>query len=885
MKEVKTTCAYCGVGCGIIATIDGNKPVKIEGDPEHPANFGKLCSKGYALGETLGHASRLAKPRIGENDIDWATATQAVADGLKNTIEQHGPNSVAFYVSGQLLTEDYYVANKLMKGFIGSANIDTNSRLCMASTVAGHKRAFGADTVPGDYSDLEQADLVVLVGSNLAWCHPVLFQRLKAAKQKRGTKVVVIDPRRTETCDIADLFVPIPLDGDTLLFGGLLAHLSDKELAPTAYTDAHVNGFEAALAAARRSAQCLQDSHEFAGIKQQVSDFYKLFGETEKVVTVFSQGVNQAHDGTDRVNAIINCHLATGRIGRPGMGPFSVTGQPNAMGGREVGGLANMLACHMGFSPQDKEIVSSFWQAPNLAQAEGLRAVDLFEEVHSGDIKAVWIMATNPAVSMPNASRVREALEKCPLVIVSDCVQETDTLSYADIRLPAAGWGEKDGMVTNSDRTLSRQRAFLPLYADARPDWRIICDVAQAMGWQEAFAFETPADIFREYAALTGFKNEGARALDLSGLSQISTRDYDNQKPQKWPVRSGAIDINPNGHRYYADGQFYTADQKANMVAIEYRPGSINPSTDRAFLLNTGRYRDQWHTMTRTGLAAKLNTHRPEPLLDINPSDAKKLSLVDGDFIEVKSDLGAVVVRARITSDQKPNEVFLPMHWSDTHSHTGGIDALVRPILDPVSAQPAFKSTAVAVQQVDMRWRGMLLSRKKFEFSGADYLTRQKLDNCFLSRVAGRRWLSHKQLQECLSALQGEWLEFEDPRKKYFRKALLVNDQLELVLFSGPAVKGISVPWLDQLFTQETLSTSDRQALLAGKPSGPIEDIGDIICSCHGIGQNQIEACVRSLDYVTADQVGQSTLAGTNCGSCVPEINAIIHRKASANAA
>ncbi len=885
MKQVRTTCAYCGVGCGVLATIDGNNTVKIEGDPEHPANFGKLCSKGYALGETLEHTSRLTTPWIGNTQVDWPTATQAVADGLKNTIEQHGPDSVAFYVSGQLLTEDYYVANKLMKGFIGSANIDTNSRLCMASTVAGHKRAFGADTVPGDYSDLEKADLVVLVGSNLAWCHPVLFQRLKAAKEKRGTKIIVIDPRKTETCDIADLFVPIPPDGDTILFGGLLTFLSDTGRAPTDYTQSHVNGFNQALAAARTTSLHLQENDGFQSIKQQVGEFFELFANTEKVVTVFSQGVNQAHDGTDRVNAIINCHLATGRIGRPGMGPFSVTGQPNAMGGREVGGLANMLACHMGFSAEEKATVGAFWNAPKLAQNEGLRAVDLFEAVHSGDIKAVWIMATNPAVSMPNATRVREALKKCPLVIVSDCVKETDTLSYADIRLPAAGWGEKDGMVTNSDRTLSRQRAFLPPHAEARPDWKIICDVAQAMGWKDAFAYEGPVDIFKEYAALSSFKNDGDRALDLSGLSDLNERAYNGLAPQKWPVRSGAVDINPQGHRFFADGQFFTADQKANMIAVEYQPRSTDGRFEHHFMLNTGRYRDQWHTMTRTGLSAKLNTHRAEPLLDVNPDDANRLSLADGDFVEVRGELGAVLVRARLTSDQKIGDVFLPMHWSDTHSRSGAIDTLVHPALDPISAQPAFKSTNVSLKRVDMRWRGMLLSRDKIQVSGPEYLTHQKQDNCFLSRMAGKRWFSYQHVQDQLSELSGEWLEFEDPANRLFRKALVVDGRLELLLFVGPTVKGISVPWLSQMFAETSLSQNDRQALLAGKPAGPIEDIGDIICSCHGVGQKQIEACVRSSDFATADLVGQQTLAGTNCGSCIPEINAIIHRKASADAA
>lgn len=885
MTQTRTTCAYCGVGCGVLAGVDANNKVSIQGDPEHPANFGKLCSKGYALGETLAPSSRLAHPRIGGTQVDWPTATKAVASGLQDTVRKHGPDSVAFYVSGQLLTEDYYVANKLMKGFIGSSNIDTNSRLCMASTVAGQKRAFGADTVPGDYTDLEQADLVALVGSNLAWCHPVLFQRLRKARLERGTKVVVIDPRRTETCDIADLYLPIPPDGDTLLFGGLLAHLHDSGFAPTSYTQRHVNGYADALDAANRLRTRMKNEPGFQAIEQQISEFYDLFAKTERVVTVFSQGVNQAHDGTDRVNSVINCHLATGRIGRPGMGPFSVTGQPNAMGGREVGGLANMLAAHMGFSDAEKETVRTFWDAPNLPRREGLRAVELFEAVHDGRVKALWIMATNPAVSMPNASRVREALQKCPLVIVSDCVRETDTLTYADIQLPAAGWGEKDGMVTNSDRTMSRQRSFLPLHEQARPDWKIICDVATEMGWADAFSFNSPAEIFKEYAALTAFENQGGRALDIGGLSDLTAAQYNELPPQKWPVSSGPVDTHHFGHRLYADGQFFTADRKANMIAVTHRPLEKTSTADQAFLLNTGRYRDQWHTMTRTGLAANLNTHRAEPLLDINPGDAQTLAVRDGDFVEVRNELGSVSVRARITNDQKCGEVFLPMHWSGTHSRSGGVDALVPPILDPYSAQPAFKSTTVAVSQVDMRWRGMLFSRSKTPVPAADYQTHQKKDDCYLSRIAGKRRSSEIQMLDYLSQLEGDWLEFQDPTQRVTRKALLIAGRLELVLFVGAGISGISVPWLSRLFAAPSLSQSDRQALLAGKPPGQLEETGAIICSCHGVGEKQIEASVRAVGCASAETVGESTSAGTNCGSCIPEINAIIRREVNADAA
>ncbi|MEM6663878.1 MAG: molybdopterin-dependent oxidoreductase, partial [Pseudomonadota bacterium] len=446
-----TTCPYCGVGCGVLATPapDG---VEISGDPAHPANLGRLCSKGSALGDTLALDGRLLAPQVNGQQTDWTTATEMVAQRFSSAIAEHGPDSVAFYVSGQLLTEDYYVANKLMKGFIGSANIDTNSRLCMASSVAGHKRAFGSDTVPGTYDDLEEADLIVLVGSNLAWCHPVLYQRIAAAKSKRpGMKVVNVDPRRTATSDLADLHLALQPGSDVALFNGLLAEVEAQGAIDCEFVTAHVAEFPEALTAAKA------DSTKATGLNpRDLQSFYDLWIRTEKVVTVYSQGVNQSSSGTDKVNAILNCHLATGRIGLPGMGPFSVTGQPNAMGGRETGGLANMLAAHLELTvPAHRDAVQDFWASPAMPTKPGLKAVDLFDACASGQIKALWVMSTNPAVSMPAANHVRDSIAACPFVVVSDLFSDTDTAALADIVLPAAGWGEKSGIVTNSDRTMS----------------------------------------------------------------------------------------------------------------------------------------------------------------------------------------------------------------------------------------------------------------------------------------------------------------------------------------------------------------------------------------------------------------------------------------------
>ncbi|NUS70259.1 MAG: molybdopterin-dependent oxidoreductase, partial [Ensifer adhaerens] len=468
-KEVKTTCPYCGVGCGVIATVDDNGAVAVRGDTDHPANFGRLCSKGSALAETLDLDGRLLHPEIGGRQAGWDEALDLVATRFAETIAEHGPDSVAFYVSGQLLTEDYYVANKLMKGFVGSANIDTNSRLCMSSSVAGHRRAFGSDTVPGTYEDLELADLVVLTGSNLAWCHPVLYQRLAAAKAKRpGLKIVLIDPRRTMTADIADLHLAIRPDADVALFVGLFSHLVSSNAVDQNYVAAHTADFGDTLLAA--GGVSFDDVLERTGLPaMQLREFYRLFSTTEKVVTCYSQGVNQSSSGTDKVNAILNCHLVTGRIGRPGMGPFSLTGQPNAMGGREVGGLANMLAAHMAIEDAgDRDRVQRFWRSPKIAEKPGLKAVDLFKAVADGRIKALWIMATNPVVSMPDADAVEAAIRACPFVVVSDILKETDTTRHAHVLLPSLGWGEKSGTVTNSERRISRQRAFLAAPGEAR---------------------------------------------------------------------------------------------------------------------------------------------------------------------------------------------------------------------------------------------------------------------------------------------------------------------------------------------------------------------------------------------------------------------------------
>src|SRR5437016_4068104 len=556
--KVRTTCPYCGVGCGLLARAEGSGDAAVAGDPSHPANFGRLCSKGAALGETVGLDGRLLHPMLRQRDgtlarAGWDEALDKVADGFARIVAREGPDAVAFYLSGQLLTEDYYVANKLMKGFIGSANVDTNSRLCMASSVAGHRRAFGADTVPGCYEDLDEADLLVLVGSNAAWCHPVLYQRMLATKQKRGARMIVIDPRRTDTVGDDDLFLGLKPGTDTALFSGLLVHLADNGVLDRDYIALHTTGFDNAIARARSIAGSLSATALATGLSEQdVASFFQMFANTPRVVTMYSQGVNQSAQGTDKVNAIVNCHLATGRIGKVGASPFSLTGQPNAMGGREVGGLANQLAAHMAFTPPDIDRVRRFWQAPHIATHEGLKAVQMFEAIGRGEIKALWVMGINPAVSLPNADAAREALKKLDLFVVSENVRSNDTVGAGPhVLLPALAWGEKSGTVTNSERRISRQRAFLAAPGEARPDWWILGEVAKRLGFGHAFNFNSAAEIFREHAALSAFENNGGRDFDIGAFQSISDDAFDALDPALWPIRPGDSEPQP---RFFADG-------------------------------------------------------------------------------------------------------------------------------------------------------------------------------------------------------------------------------------------------------------------------------------------------------------------------------------------
>ncbi|MGL4489142.1 MAG: molybdopterin-dependent oxidoreductase [Rhizobiaceae bacterium] len=885
----KTTCPYCGVGCGVLATPQADGSVKIEGDPDHPANFGRLCSKGSALGETMALDERLLYPEINHKQVSWGEALDLVATKFSESIREHGPDSVAFYASGQMLTEDYYAANKLMKGFIGTANIDTNSRLCMASSVAGHKRAFGSDTAPGTYEDLELADLIVLVGSNLAWCHPVLYQRIAAAKEQRpDMKVVLIDPRRTMSADIADLHLPIKPDGDVALFFGLLGHLAKTGRFDQNYIENYVSGMEAALENLPAHSQVLEQTGLSAEILAQ---FYDLFANTEKSVTVYSQGVNQSVCGTDKVNAIINCHLATGRIGKPGMGPFSVTGQPNAMGGREVGGLANMLAAHMDIeNSAHRDIVKSFWKAPTIATKPGLKAVDLFKAVADGRIKALWIMATNPVDSLPDADAVREAIKACPFVVVSDVSTRTDTIAHATVKLPAAAWGEKDGTVTNSERRISRQRGFLDLPGDARPDWWHVAEVAKRMGHVSGFAWQGPSEIFAEHAALSGKDNDGTRDFDISAHASISTAGYHGLRPFQWPLPANSTKT--TNERFFAYGRFYTPDRKARAVAVacpqsaaspsQPRPGPGSGTSHNWLTLNTGRIRDQWHTMTRTGQSSRLSQHLAEPFCEIHPADASRLNITDASLVELENQFGKVILRALITPRQQQGSVFAPMHWSHEYASAGRIGILVPPVVDPVSGQPASKNGAVSVRPfLTVQFGFAVLSKRPSNISApywalAKTIVGWRVELGFESVVEDMDSFAKELFQTNETA---QTISYRDAASGQGRVAIFDGTKLCGALFLAPEPVAVSRTLLTGELSAVFDNPSARFRVIAGKPGATQIDKGAIVCSCFSVGANEINAVIRSGRCSTVASIGKVLNAGTNCGSCRAEIAGLINAR------
>ncbi|PVZ70688.1 nitrate reductase [Pelagibaculum spongiae] len=886
-NKIKTTCPYCGVGCGLIAESKN----RIYGDITHPANFGELCAKGSNLAASLNNNQRLPTAQVNQQPASLEHALDAIAEKISHCINEYGPESVAFYGSGQLLTEDYYVANKLMKGFIGSSNIDTNSRLCMASAVVAHQRAFGEDCVPGCYQDFDMADLVILVGSNAAWTHPIIYRRISEAKQKNpNMKLVVIDPRKTASCAYADLHLAINPDSDIALFNGLLRYLEQTDKTDKDYIEQHTEGFSKALEAASAKQAPLS---ELCGVpEQQLNTFFHWFSDTDKTVTAYCMGVNQSRCGSDKANAIINCHLATGRIGKPGASPFSLTGQPNAMGGREVGGLATQLAAHMGFETDSIDRVKRFWSAPNITTKPGLKAVDLFQAINAGKIKFLWVMATNPAVSMPELASVQSALEKIPHLVVSDKFP-TETSHYADIILPAAGWGEKDGTVTNSERTISRQRSFLPLTDLIKPDWWAICQVAKRLGFSDAFNFESSADIFREHAALSAFENndnntssQSKRIFNLAELSELSDDQYNELPPTQWPLKMDSISQFTSS-RLFSDGQFATHNKKAQFIAIPSNTSRrldkpqassdvVNKphATELMLILNTGRERDQWHTRSITGKIAKLNLHSWQPTAKLHPDDLA--SLGNPSHIEANNLQQTLIIKCQADVQQKLGEVFIPMHWGFTSSNQGQVNKLVTAEADPYSGQPSCKLTQITVKTATINWTGWLASLNKIDsFPKSSLWTEIKQNNQYLYHLSAADDISTSSNLLLDSLTKGALLAKEDSQQQQFTYALA-------------AEKGGFDWWLqlseknssNNLIEQETQPSDFENILQRASLNSDKKSSSRIICSCYSISQNQISQAIDG-GCNSVNSLSRKLGCGNNCGVCKPELKAMLCDKQS----
>lgn len=881
-KVCQTTCPYCGVGCGVDATIVNGQLTAVSGSVQHQANFGKLCVKGSNLAETTDLDGRLLYPEVNGQRASWDDATDVVANKFKQVIAEHGPQAVAFYVSGQILTEDYYVANKLMKGYIGSANIDTNSRLCMSSAVAGYKRAFGSDTVPCSYEDLSSTDLLILVGSNAAWTHPILFQRMEQAKKDNpNMKVVVIDPRRSATAELADMFLPVKPGTDVALFMGMLNYIINNGGVDQDYVDQYCEGFD--LTVESVSSWSVAKTATFCELQENDLElFFNAFCQSPTAVTFYSQGVNQSSQGVDKCNAIINCHLATGKLGKLGSGPFSITGQPNAMGGREVGGLANMLAAHMNIEDAShRDLVQSYWNSPVICNEHGPKAVEMFDKMAKGEIKAIWIMATNPMVSLPNRNEIEIALKTCEMVVVSDCMADTDTMDFADVKFPATTWAEKDGTVTNSERRISRQRGILAAPGESRHDWQIISDIAVKMGFEDAFNYKHPAEIFVEHAGLSGYKNGSdnypVRDFDISGLATLSNADYDALLPVQWPVNA----TYPNGCQHiFADNRFYTPSGKANFIAVEAKLPKQKASESYPYGVNSGRVRDHWHTMTRTGKSASLAKHTKEPFIAMHSNDLTKEGLADGNLVKVTSEFGEVLLPVKVDDGLKIGQLFTPIHWNKLSAPTANIAKLYGSFVDPISGQPESKFTVANIEKAPVGQFMQLFNLEELNLAEmkleSDYWAKNTIQSGYeyacatTSKIDGPMFWSRD-----LTSIEGNWSYFENSQSGIATALCIRENRLVFVGFFAQYKPEINSDWVDSLFQQEEVTAEQINRVLRAAPGADFIN-GKTICSCFKVGENQIIDAIVSEGDNSVEKLGERLKCGTNCGSCKSELKTLI---------
>ncbi len=893
----------------MIIESQNDKIIHVKGDPNHPANFGRLCTKGATLHLSAKIDNRALYPtmRLGRDmpreRVSWDVSLDYLAEKFAQTIAKHGPDSVAFYISGQLLTEDYYVFNKLAKGLIGTNNVDTNSRLCMSSAVTGYKTTLGADAPPACYEDIDHTDCLFIAGSNTAFAHPVIFRRIEDAKAKNpNLKIIVVDPRKTDTALAADLHLAILPGTDVALFNGLLHVMLWESLLDMAYINAHTNGFDVLKETVREYTPKMVA--DICGIKEaDIIQAAKWFGQGP-TLSMYCMGLNQSIHGTDKNAALINLHLATGQIGKPGAGPFSLTGQPNAMGGREVGGMANLLSGHRDLNnPQHRAEIAKLWCVNSVPETPGKTAIEMFDAVKSGEIKAIWIACTNPAHSMPDLNNVLEALNNAELVVVQDAFNNTDTCAYADVLLPASTWGEKEGTVTNSERRITRVNPAVAAPAEARHDWTIIVDFAQRLELKlqekslaknsNLFPYTSTEQIFNEHRETTR-----GRDLDITGISYAL---LNQQGPQQWPFAEGEF---IGKARLYADGVFQKPDGKAQFVNAVYKGTADKTDARHPLHLLTGRLRDQWHSMSRTGNVAQLFNHAEEPVINFSADDMMRRSIKNGDIVKVSNKRGSLVLPAQASDEVQPAQTFIAMHWGSQFMHGLGVNALMPPNFDKTSKQPELKHTAIKIEKLELPWRMTVMRTcqdltlltevrsllKDFSYASCGLFGRESASNQagMLILRAAHETAPDLVLIEKIDTILGmtedsPCLNYNDA-KRGISKRILVENSNGKAAVTGVRLMGetLAADWLKDVmstgqFKDEThYKEFSRWALapLSALPTGQ-RARGKIVCNCLDISQNEIvENIELGADLITLQN---KLKCGTECGSCVPELKKLLH--------